>query len=296
MKLHKLSLVLLIVLTGLLIWIPRQRRISQSREALASLRAEKAQAENNIATATEELNVVQKKLNAETELQRAVLSEAATAARALAKADPGSRWATPPDATPDWNHESPFIWIRKEMVPKFGVPMFKPSGAMEPDVASVLAIDRTTLGALNSRLKQVVADYHAVELSHAKRIEKHLPGVRADARMATVEIQPMGDVGAGFIERFKTVTQEALGMSRSDLVLQSTEGWLEDQFASATTGTKTFTVIRNANGTLSVSFKSAGSSMSAGVDSPEMISYYIPAHLLPLFGDVLNPSGTAGQK
>ena len=271
--------------------------LKQSRKTLAAMLANKSQIESNASVAAQDLETIKRKLDAERKLQREVLTQVATTARTLAKADPNSRWATPPGNLPDWNGESPFVWIRKELVPKFGVPMFKSSGGLEPEVATVLAIDRAMLTAMNTKLEKVMADYHANEVSRAKRIEKHLSGVQGNGLKATIEIQPMGDVGAGFKEQFNAVVTEALGVRRSELVLQSSEGWFFEQFDGNANGTRTITVIRLVNGGFSVSTKSASSESSVGVDPshPEMISYYIPAHLLPLFGDVLNPASSVGE-
>lgn len=292
MNVRKTTLVLLILLSASAFLARRQWALHQLRQQTMALAATILERESRMATVRQELEALQGRIAQEKRREGMAVADVARAERAFATADPESRWAEPPATTPDWNAESPFVWIRKEMVPKFGVSIFNNSGGLLPEAASVLAVDGSTLRSMNSQLEQLMTDYHALEVARAKLIDKPLPGTQGEGTKVTVEISPMPEEGGRFKTQFEAVLNAELGFQRASLVQQTAEGWLDQQFSGFGSEAKTISVLRDSRGNLNVSIHSGQSWFSTGVPTgrSELIEHYIPPHLLPLFKEVLTPS------
>jgi hypothetical protein len=292
---RKSTLIVLIAVVVLAAWTWRESGLRRLQRQVNVLAAEKQRVEEQMAADAQELETLRARIADEKARDGKVLAEMEVAQRALAKADPESRWAEPPASTPDWNAESPYIWVRKEMVPKFSVPMFTKSGAMQPGVGSVLAVDDGTMRSLNSQLERLLADYRTLEVAGVRPSDKHLAGVQGDGTKATIEIPPRPEDGARFKARFEAALNEQLGFQRASLILESAEGWIDSQFSGFGTEPKIISLIRLPNGGFTVSIKSGQQWFSCGVpaDRPDMVGEYIPPHLLPLFKDVLTVPAAA---
>lgn len=296
-NIRKLTIILLIFTVGLTVWVIRERHLHSVKQDLASLISLKQQTDEHMIATAQELQTLRERIAAEKSRNASAQVAVAAAQGKLAKVDPSARWAAPPANTPDWNAESPFVWIRKEMVPKFAVPVFAKSGALQPDVAAVFAVDTSALRSLNSQLNQIVTEYHALEAASAKPIAEHLAGSPPDGTTVTIQVPPLPEDGARFKTQFEAALNAQLGPQRADILLQTAAGWIDEQFSRFGNEPKIISLSRLRNGGFSVSIKSGGSWFSCGVpkDYPNQIQEYIPPHLLPLFRDILTSPGTGAD-
>lgn len=289
MQLRKSTLIGLILVLALTVGFRHQLQIRAVQRDVDGLKSARQDIEEQSAAARRELELVRAQIAEERSRIASTIAGVAAARQSLAQTDPSSRWSTPPDNTPDWNPESPYVWIRKDMVPRFSVPMFSKSGQLHPEVAAVLAVDRETLRQLNDQLERVTAEFHELEAARAKPTDQHLPDSGAGTTV-TVEVPALTEDGARFESQFEVALNEYLGPQRGALVIRSADSWLDTQFSAAGREPRIISLTHHAQGGWNVSIKSGQSWFSAGVakDYPNMIQEYIPPHLLPLFKDALN--------
>jgi hypothetical protein len=297
MKRSKLILVLLILAGTTVAWTIRYGQLWQTRRAIAEAEAQTTAADERLRTAQEELAKAQSRLAAETQGYRKALAEAAQAARELAKRDPESLWAVPPDVLPEWNAESPFVWLCKEIIPQLPVAAFLASGELRPEIACVFTLDSKQQTVLNTALKQCLDGYRKIEAARVERLEEHLPGIAdQNGEKLTIRVTPLPEDGAKAKREFEAALRSTLGDQRTDLLLEVGGGWLSSEFSEAGTETKTISVIRHPGGSLGISIKSGGSCFSTVVNKERLAMFkdYIPPHLLPFFREFLEPQGEPG--
>lgn len=297
MKLNKLTLVGLILAATTTAWTIREGGLRQTRRAIADARVQASAAEERARLAEDELVAVQTRLAEARRRHDVTQAEVAAATRELAKRDPESAWTEPPESLPQWSAESPFVWLRKEIVPKLPVEAFQSTGELRPEVAYVLTLDSTQQEALNTALRRCLNDYRKIETAHVERLEEHLPGIAGqDGERLTIRVTPVPEAGTNARREFEAALRNALGDQRTDLLLEVSEDWLSSEFSGATTETKTISVLRRPGGSLDISIKSGNSWLSTGVpkDRPEMINHYIPPHLQPFFREFLEPAVETG--
>jgi hypothetical protein len=286
MRVRKTPLGLLILLVTLTVWIPQRHRLVQSRLALADAKAQRVRLDERIATATAALESTRRQLHGQRTRRTETLAAAAKVEQALAPVDPESQWVAPPDTWPDWNDESPYVWLRKETLPKVGVKVFTDDGELRPEVASVLMANAEQQRALNTAAPRLLAEYRALEVANAERTDEHLPGIAGDGLKMTIRINPMPEEGARLKQEFETALRSELREQRADLVMKLSEGWLDSQFSRFGQVPKAISVIRHPDGTFNVNIRSGFSSTSVG--GTPTIDEYIPPHLLPLFSDLMD--------
>jgi hypothetical protein len=282
---RKTTLVLLVLLATLAMWIPQQTRLAQARLAVEEAEAQRVKLEERTATATIALESSREDLRAQVVRRAETLAAAAKAEQELARVDPESRWVAPPALLPDWGAESPYLWLRKDMLRILPVHVFTQSGELLGDVASVLDASQEQQRALNTALPRLLAEYRSLEVANAERTDEHLPGIEGDGPKVTVRIKPMPEEGARLKQQFETALRNELGEQRSDLVMKLSEGWLNEQLNHFGAEPTTISAIRHPNGTYSISMKSGGNWWTHGGVS--RMQDHIPPHLLPLFSDVL---------
>jgi hypothetical protein len=294
MTLRKSILVALILIVAFALWAPRQWQLNRTRRAVSDINAQSASLEQQIAAIASDLESVQHELTAEKLRRNQALAEVATASSSLAKVNPESRWATPPANLPEWNPDSPFIWLRKEVLPEFPVSPFLASGELRPEVSYVLTVSPAQQRTLNAALSQCLRRYREIETSKVERLEEHLPGIadRPGAK-ATIRVPPLPDEGARAKEEFAAALTGSLGEQRAELLLKLGDSWLDEQLSQSGKEPKTISVLRRPDGSGNVSIKAGGSWMSVGLDKghPEMLWEYVPKHLASFFTEVLSETG-----
>jgi hypothetical protein len=290
MKLSKIVWVLLVLTITAAIWIPLQRKHLQLRREIARAETRRAEVEQQNTELTGKTESLQKELtSAKTACQRTVV-EMAKASSELAKVHPDALWAVPPITVPDWNNESPYVWLRKETIPKLPAAVFTDAGEVQTEVASVLTIAPGEQQTLNAALKRCLAEYQALEVARVEPMDEHLPGIAGESgETLTIRVPPLPEEGGRARQQFEATLREALGDQRANLVTQIADGWLDTQFSHAGTESKTISLILHPGGSIGISIKSGNSLLSTGVDKsrPELIHNYIPRHLAPFFKTIL---------
>lgn len=290
---RKTTWVLLILLAALSVWIPQQRRLAQARIALTDAKAQRVKFDQRIATATAALESVRRELRARQSNRAETQAAVAKAEEELARVDPESLWLAPPLALPDWNAASPYVWLRKDLLPDLDVSAFTDNGELRGEVATVLAASETQLNALNTALLRLLADYRAVEVANAERIEESLPGINGDDSKVTVQFKPMPEEGERMKQRFEAALRSELGEQRANLLMRLSEGWFHDQFSFFAAKPPTITVSRHPNGKYDISIKSGDNKSFIGPTTIDEIRDNIPLHLRLLFSDVLSEAAPA---
>ncbi|MGZ5505920.1 MAG: hypothetical protein ACXWKH_06040 [Limisphaerales bacterium] len=282
-------MVLFILSAATAVWIPRQRTLADARATLAETKAQRLNLEQRINAATTELNSSRSELLAQHTSRKQTRSAIDKAERELNKVDPENRWATPPASLPNWNNESPYVWLRKEILPKLPVQAFTENGALNGDVASVLTLDQKQTAALNTTLTNLLAEYHSLEAAKAEKTDEHLPGIAGEkGDKLTIRVQPQPEDGKRIMQQFETALRNELGPQRADLLLQTSESWLDQQFNQSGAEPKTISLIRHPDGSYNLSIKSGGSWFSTG--GPwRIIKNQIPVHLRDLFNEMTQP-------
>lgn len=270
-------------------WIPHQRSLAESRTTLAETKARRLKLEERINVATTELESARSELRALHTSRKQTRSAIEKAENELNNIDPESLWALSPANLPDWNSASPYVWLRKDMLPKLPVRAFNENGALNDEVASVITLDKNQTSALNATLTNLLADYQALETAKAEKTDEHLPGI-ADQKgdKLTIRVQPQPEDGKRFIQQFETTLRNELGSQRADLLLQTSEIWLDQQFSQSGAEPKTISLLHRPDGSYQLSIKSGSNWFSTG--GPwKIIKNNIPAHLRDMFNPIAPP-------
>jgi len=288
-RLFKIVLILLILSAATAVWIPHQQRLSETRAALAETNAQRLELQERINAATAALESARRELQTQSTNRKQIRSDIAKAEAELSKVDPESRWVAPPASLPDWNSGSPYVWLRKDMLPKLPVQAFNENGAVNGDVASVLTLNEKQMATLNATLTKLMAEYRAIETAKAEKTDEALPGIAGQkGEKLTIRVQPQPEEGKRFMQQFETALRDEIGAQRADLLLQTSESWLDQQFSQSGAKPKTISLLRHPDGSYNLSIKSGSSWFSTG--GPwKIIQGQIPAHLRDLFNDIVSP-------
>jgi hypothetical protein len=288
-RLSKTILLLVILSAATAVWIPRQRALAQTRAVLAETKARALKFDERINAATAQLESVRAEVKAQTASRKEARSAIAKAEADLAKIDPESRWTTAPPNLPNWNSDSPYVWLRKDIIPQLPITAFEENGELNPNVAYVLTLDEKQATALNRTLTKILADYRALEATKAEKTDEHLPGIAGqDGDKLTIRVQPQAAEGKQYMQQFQAAFRNELGSQRAGLLLQVADNWFDQQFSQSATAPKAISLLRCPDGSYSISIKSGNSWQSTG--GPWRIAQlWIPPHLRPMFSDIAPP-------
>ena len=291
---RRTTIALVALLLGLVVWVPRQRAWKETRQQLAAARAFHAELEGRLAEARATLAASRQALTQQQAGLDETLAALAQAERALVRVDPESQWSAPPGTWPAWTPASPYVWVRKEMLPQLGLgeDVFTSAGTLRAEAAAVLAVSDEQQACLNATLPGLLAEYHALEVANAERLDQPLPGIEGEGPQVTIRVRPLPEEGARLEAQFIASLQEQLGDQRTDLVRQVAGGWLDSAFSGLSAEPRIISVIRHPNGSYNLSTRTGSGWLSVGVTSPTSLMAYLPAYLTPLFEDVLG-SGVA---
>ncbi len=282
---RKTTLILLVGLAALVVWIPQQGKLAQARLAFAEAEAQRAKLDERIARAAAELESVRRELRAQQSNRAATLAAVAKAEQELARIDPEGLWLAPPPTLPDWNADAPYVWLRKEMLPKLWVSVFTDDGELRGDIAAVLTLTESQQRAVDATLPRLLAEYRALEVANAERVDELVSGEGKDGPKVTVRIKPLPVAGARLKQQVELALRSNLGEQRGTLLLELSSDWLNSQFSRFGTAPKTISVARQPDGGYSIEIQDWNShQFTSGVPR---IDSYIPAHLLPLFSAVM---------
>jgi hypothetical protein len=286
-RLSKIILALPILSAATALWIPHQRTLAAARTALTDTRAQHKKFEERITAATTGLESARTELHGLQNSRKQTRSAIEKAEAELSRTDPEAHWATPPESLPDWNTQSPYVWLRKDILPKLPIQAFTENGALKTEVASVLMLDQNQKTALNTTLTSLLAEYHSLEAAKAQKTDEHLPGI-ADQKgdKVTIRVEPQPEDGQRLMQQFQTALRNQIGEQRADLMLKASEMWLDEQFSQSGAEPKTISILRHPDGSYSLSIKSGASWFSTG--GPwRNIKSNIPVHLRQMFSDII---------
>ncbi len=281
----KFFLLLAIFSIAFQIFLWRRANITETQRRIALVSRQRAVLDRE----RTEMEALRKKLDCDLDLaqrrETKALAELAKAKWELARRAPDSEWAERPAFLPQWNSSSPYVWLRKDLLPQLPVPVFTKTGELRDEVAAVLMIDPSERQRLEKNLEQLLGNFHELEKARATKVDQHLWDVeKALGPKVTVKVQPLPEEGAQFKQRFLSALDQYLGPQRAGLVNQIAAGWVDEQFSQFGNEPKIFSMARHPDGTFSLCIQSGGSKMSVG--GPLHPSDYIPDHLMPLFADV----------
>jgi hypothetical protein len=284
---RKRTVILLVAAGTLGLWVPQQINLSKTRAAVAEARNQLNALDEQIAQAQDALEAERLASQIQRTERGRIVMDLAKAKRDLEKSDPDSRWINPPLDSPEWNPESPYVWLRKEMMARLPVSPFAENGELQREIAYVMTIDAATQRKLNGQLKRILDEYRTLEAAKAERLEEHLPGISGeDGDKLTVRVQPLPEEGARLKLRFESALIEALGEQRTGLLLQTGDHWIDSNFAQFGSEPKTISVLRKPNGTYNVSIGTGGRSwMNTGGPPADIARYHIPPNLRPMFAE-----------
>jgi len=273
---------------------PRGLHWGRPRTGLASIGHRRADLDAAVAAA----EAGTRRWRDQTEGDRAARSRTLAEGRALEKElagiDPESRWATPPLAEREWDPKSPYVWLRKDLLPSFPVNPFDDQGHLRPDVAAVLSADPAQVRALDAAVGRLVSENERREVADAKVTDQHLPGVKdAVGTKVTLRIEPQPGADTRMRQEFLGALQSALGPQRAALLEQAAGSWLDTKIASTGGEPKTISAVRHPDGSFNISIQAGTMWMSTGGD--QSLRYHVPRHLLPFFSVLESDAGDRGQ-
>jgi hypothetical protein len=286
LQFHKQVIVAVILLVALVLLLPRHRQLQSDGQAFARTRAEQQQLQTTVRHATQELESLRHDLSAEKTARQQTLNEITSLEQTLNRHDPELRWIDPPAVSPEWNPESPYVWLPKGLLPVFAVQVFDDQGALRPEVATVLCIPPDTLSQLNQKLADILSDFRAQVALNASRVDQHLPG-GGDGLRISVELRPLPDKGAALKQEFQAAVRAACPGQRSELILKGTQGWFSSSRDRFISEAETISVTRHPDGTFNVETRGNNSwTSSSGMTN---IQPHLPLQLLPFFPEFLDP-------
>lgn len=271
---------LLVVLGGC--WWQRGRLLERSRRANAGLQAEAMTLQEQLTAARQQLEGLKASLATQQNSRQDAAAQAAHLLRQATPTDPGDRWTAPPEHLPAWLPDSPYVWLRKDILPSFPIQPFERNGALNPGAGSILVATPEQVSSLNRKLTGLIRAYQDFEVARAEPTDEHPPGIRgAKGEKLTIRVPPLPEEAARLKQEFEATLRTGLGEQRADLLLRAAGNWLDSQFSTDGTLPKTYSVVRHPDGSFNISTSTGGSSMSVG--GPRSFEDYIPAHLQPLF-------------
>jgi hypothetical protein len=282
MSFQRISIMLAMILVAALLALQKQARITSAKNALSAMESELGMLKSQRAALETAIASRQSQVQAQTGARNIAQSALATEQRKLAKADPNNFWAEPPVQLPDWNQDSPFVWLSKEMLSRLPVTPFSASGELDPQLASVLTLTEPQRIQLNAKLLTLLEEYRGLEAAHVEFSTNHPSGIKHfPGEKLTIIVPPLQEDGERLKNEFIGSIKAHLGEQRSELILRQARGWLGEHFNHEATRPKMISAVRHANGTFNISIQTGGSSMSVG-DQVDFDTY-IPSHLRPFF-------------
>jgi len=293
----KKLIVLLALAAGLCLWLSQFRHRRQTLDSLETVRAQTAALQAKIQQNTRALESARAQIQERDDQRAGHAAKIAGLEAAAFKQNPESRWAFPPAQWPQWDSNSPYVWVRKTTATQIPVRVINGAGELGSEAGVVLALSPREQSELNAKLSQIMSNFHAVEAAATRRVDTPADLAWLGGESITIQVDPIGDKAAPFKKEYETALQQALGAQRADFLLEQSSGWFMDQFggAEATSPSKTITLSKRKDGSYTVYIKSLGSSMMTGMpgDQSARLTNYIPSHLLPFFTDIL-PQPAAG--
>jgi hypothetical protein len=285
---------LLSVVAGVAFMSLRQQALARAHLALAALQQQAAQVEAQRVAAEAALDTARQESLEQKSSRTRLSTSIARAEQELARINPDSLWAMPPENLPEWNDQSPYVWLRKATLTTLPIQPFSDEAELSSEVAGVLTLDAAARQELNAKLRRIADEYHRLEAAHAERIDQPLPDIVPDGPAVTVRVNPLPEDAARSRQEFEAALTDVLGTQRADLLIQGAARWIDSQFGQPDSQPRTISVVRHPNGTYNLSERTGSSWFSTG--GPSVLDHHVPPHLRPLFSDVLPPPDPASVR
>ena len=287
------TIIVVITACGIALGISRGLRLGQARAELAAISHRRADMDAAVAAAEAEIRRWRDQTDRDRATRSRTLAEGRGLEKELAAVDPESRWATPPLAEREWDPKSPYVWLRKDLLPSFPMSPFDDRGHLRTEVAAVLTVAPAQVRALDAAVGRLVAENGRREVARARPTDDHLPGIREHGGpKVTLRIDPDPDEDSRMRQEFVATLQGILGPQRAALLEQTAGSWLDSKIAASGDVPKTFSVVRHPDGSFNISIQSGSMSMSSGGD--HSLRNDIPPHLLPFFSALEGNDGDSG--
>ena len=278
-------------LAGLILCLRGQARISETRRELHREEVRLAGMSNAISMVKSDIAILRGEIEAQERTRNSTFTSIEAARREMAKIEPESLWAEPPRSLPDWQPDSPYVWLSKEMLTHLPIRPFTDDGELQPGVAMVMTLNGEQQRRVNQMTRAVLEEYQQLENATVKLSTNHLPGIStSDGKKLTIEVRPLPKDGERLKEELIAEFKSALGEQRAALLLESARSWIAQKFSNFSEEPKIISVARHRNGTYNVSLGTPSGQAYMSVGGPTSIDPYIPPHLLHYFDDLRSPS------
>ncbi len=285
-RLSRRVIAVVIAAIGVTLTLPRGHQMREARRDLADLSERAATGK----AATIALDAETQRWRDQIDRNRAARASAQAAANALEKElatiDPESRWTTPPTADREWDPQSPYVWLRKDLLASFTMSPFDDRGHLRPEIATFLSADTMQIRALDAAVSRLDAENKRLEIANAKLTDRHPPGVKhlEGAKQLTLRVESQPETSGRMLTEFRDALRSALGAQRAELIEDTAEEWLRFKGQS-----KTFSVVRQPDGSFD-GVTEIGTTKTSTSGS-RTLETYVPQHLLPFFSALEGNSG-----
>ena len=215
------------------------------------------------------------------------LASLRTLEQAASSANSESRWVEPPSQLPDWNAESPYVWLEKESLPWLPIRPFVEDGILDSSVAELLKVEPDQRSAISAKIRALSGEFRKLETAHTRVTTNHPPGLNGPGKKITIEVEPLPHEGAQIREEMAAFLRDTVGHQRAELLLGMGRLWLDKHFNDFGAASKTIGVIQHPNGTQNISIRSGMMWMSTA--GPRVIEDHVPSHLRHFF-DPMGPT------
>lgn len=270
---------------GLTLVLNQHSRVTRSRADLTKTAAGISALENESSRLRDEINTLHEELRRENFMAEIARAGESKAKVELAAVNPDSQWAEPPEALPEWNPGSPFVWVAKEVLRQIPMEPFLKNGALNPGVAEVLGTRPETRKELNQFMAAELERFRNLELTNVYSSTNHLPGVsHIEGAKMTIELRPPAEAGAKLNERLTAMLVSKLGPQRAGILMEQGKRWFAENVSSFAPEPKLISVGWRPNNGYSLTIKGPGMWKSFGGLSD--LQGHVPDHLLPYFADL----------
>jgi hypothetical protein len=202
--------------------------------------------------------------------------------------NPAPDWSQPPDSLPDWNPDSPYIWLARDSIARLPIGAFLSDGKLDPDLNEMLGIPPSVSQSLNSNLLATLHRYEQLETERAIRTNAIPIGPAYTVNKSiTIIIPAMPEEVARMKAEFIQGLVQSLGSQRADLVMTLGRDWISERFSFEGSAEKTYVVGITQDGAYDIRSSSGGAYRM--LSGPHTLDGCIPNHLLPLFDELKLP-------
>jgi|GEM_PF-1343022 len=221
----KTIIILLAILIGLAIWAPRQMRLNETRVKLAQIKFQLDEIVQKQTEARNHMASLQISLKHSQQSAESLKNKLTQAQNTLDKIHPESLWAEPPAQWPDWNTNSPYVWIQKSTLNNLYLSPFSKNGKLSSSAAEILDIPKNELDSMNEKLHDLVKQSHQYQSDRTEIVPEE-----SSKDKITLKIDSLGDEGKRLENEFKNTLNMTMGEQRADLLLQQDSYRISDIF------------------------------------------------------------------